>query len=735
VKRYEGSRRKFLYLIGSFVVLIMTASFQGEAMAELDGYVDLTYIHVKTKDEPTDGEVTDSKSNLFLQRYSLTLTRYLYPNLSLIMSGIFENNLSKSKTNGVRGEVETRVMKPLIELSLKTPPYYADLFYTRTDERLYLSGERVAKDITELYRADFSWDSVVYPEGKLDASRTNSFDSTKTFRDITTDLYSMKLQYSPLRRLTLRSRTEYQDSTNRIDDIESKIFNETGTIDVNTSFFRNRVNLSANYEYSLIKIKVTQGGSSSDFLLQVFPVSGLSAIDNSPSSGALDQNSALIDGEKGVSAGINIGLPPPGGDTSQRNMGLDFFQQREVDTFRIWIDREIPQEIADSFTWNIYTSADNQTWAFVRSVTPAAFDSVQHVFEIKFPPILARFFKVAVQPLSPSVPQAAQFSTILVTEMEALITQSLTKGDREFNQTSTSHTLNAYGRVILLDRPFVFYDTSYSLLKTKAQETVTRWSLTNGLNIVHSFNTVFSGSARVSREDFSEPITGKSEVYRSSMSLTAVPVSKLSHTLTLSWSYEKNPEGTKKGKQIFIDNVAGLYRGWDVYLNGGLGTSTDEEGIKSDSKLLNIGTQLVPHPSLTLNLNYFYNETKAVDDSRSDGKVYSRTTEIQATYTPVRSLALSFSLSRVKQESRSETLRNFTLNWNPFAGGALYMGFNYTEELRTSDNNLLTTYGPFVRWNITKKAFLEVQYYNSKSDGDTGKVTTETALTHLNMRF
>jgi hypothetical protein len=100
--------------------------------------------------------------------------------------------------------------------------------------------------------------------------------------------------------------------------------------------------------------------------------------------------------------------------------------------------------------------------------------------------------------------------------------------------------------------------------------------------------------------------------------------SKLSHTLTLT-SYEENPKGSIKAKQFFLDNTAALYRGWDVYLNGGLGTTTDEGGVTSDSRILNAGTQIVPHPSLTLNLDYFFNETKSADDSQADGKIYSRT--------------------------------------------------------------------------------------------------------------
>jgi len=61
----------------------------------------------------------------------------------------------------------------------------------------------------------------------------------------------------------------------------------------------------------------------------------------------LNPNPGLIDGNLTASAGINIGLPPVSGNTQPRHMGLDLLNVTEVNNLLIWVDRELPANIAN----------------------------------------------------------------------------------------------------------------------------------------------------------------------------------------------------------------------------------------------------------------------------------------------------------------------------------------------------------------------------------------------------
>ena len=102
-----------------------------------------------------------------------------------------------------------------------------------------------------------------------------------------------------------------------------------------------------------------------------------------PRLGALAPNAALIDGNLTASAGIDIGLPPLGGNLQPRNIGLDFLNPVQVNDLQVWVDRTLTPVVAASFSWDIYTSADNLTWTLYQTVFPATFGPFQNRFDIQ----------------------------------------------------------------------------------------------------------------------------------------------------------------------------------------------------------------------------------------------------------------------------------------------------------------------------------------------------------------
>jgi hypothetical protein len=126
----------------------------------------------------------------------------------------------------------------------------------------------------------------------------------------------------------------------------------------------------------------------------------------------------MVDGNVAAGTGINLGLPLPGGDARFRNMGLDFLVATGINTLFVLVDRDVSQ-VADTFSWRIYTSSDNQNWELRQTVAPAFYSPTFNRFEIRFANVTARFVKVVTSPLTPAIPFATSFRDILVTELQS----------------------------------------------------------------------------------------------------------------------------------------------------------------------------------------------------------------------------------------------------------------------------------------------------------------------------
>ena len=129
-----------------------------------------------------------------------------------------------------------------------------------------------------------------------------------------------------------------------------------------------------NYEEIKTSTSATTPGAGGTVSIQLFPLAGLSINNNTVTPLTLNANPALIDGNLALSAGINLGLPPLGGDTTARNMGLDFFLPTEVNQLLLWVDRDLSTApaIVTFFTANIqvFSSSDNLNWTPVPLALP-----------------------------------------------------------------------------------------------------------------------------------------------------------------------------------------------------------------------------------------------------------------------------------------------------------------------------------------------------------------------------
>lgn len=707
-------------LAAAFLILAGTG---GRARAEgLSGYMEWTYNRAKTATEDnTVAGRTDTESTSFLQRYFLGLDRRIFPNLTFYTSGFFERNGISTETDGSDTDATMRRIRPIVELRLRTPLYIAEVSYNRAEQKTEVTGSSPRTDVNELYSTTLQWKPDGFPQLKLWYSRTDNYDKARLFRDTTDDQFQVTTEYRPVDTLLLWYQGTLQKTDDRLQHFEVQQESHAARVTYSDSWWKGLVTVYSDYNVDRRMIEVTAGGGG-EITLAVPALEGLSAIDDTPEDGALAPNPTLIDGNFTAGTGINLGLPPPGGDTRPRNAGLRFDAGTEVNTFFVWVDRELPADIASSFSWQVYASDDNLNWNPVGTASAGTFDTFQHRFEVRFPNVTDRYVKVVVDPLSPTVPGATGFPTILVTELQAAIRR--TAEEAVGKQTRTVHRYNLDVRTRILEVPSLFYEFSYILTKPDPGES--NWTLSNGLSASHRFTPKLSGAARVAREDGREG--GEDRVaYIYTASLTAIPLETLRHTLVFSGLNETVGESGQDTYSLLLQNNAQLYQGVDVTLGGGVSLQSLDPGEDAFTTQINGLVTLVPNRKMTVNL--IYNDrvtersggtlTGTVTDSTRNG-------EVNLTLTPLSTVYLFGSWGILKQ-SGQETRRTqrYSATFSPFPDGTLHLNFFYDDEFESLFHRRTRVVTPSLRWNITRNAYLDLSYSKISDDSDISKTDNQ----------
>ncbi len=721
-----------------FLVFTLFFSFEllpHVVMADgINGYLELSFSRFDSKTDASE-DVTRTKSDTFKQLYNLTLKQTIYPNLRLTANGIFEKSITRSTIDNLDTESSTTKIRPFIDLSLRTPLYTAGIGYSRNERKDTSPGSPDITLVNEDYNAILGWRPENFPSIDMRLEKTNTFDKKRLTQDTTVNFVTLTLRYAPMKDLDLRYQPAYRDTKDKLNAVETKNLIHNGRVTYSSSFFNKRVSLFTSYNISHSDTKTITTSSTSSVSFQVFPFSGLSAIDDNPVTNTLALNSALIDGDLTASANINIGLvlPPAGGNTSPRNIGLDFFNPTEVNTLFVWVDRELPGQIAASFLWDIYTSSDNQNWTLLTTVFPAPFGPFQNRFEINFSNVTSRYIKVVTTPLklAATIGVPGDFSNIFVTEAQAFLKKPAKEAQNEGTFKTTTHIYDADIKTRILDTPSLFYEFSYFLTKTEPSS-LKRTTLSNGLSVNHRFSEVFSGNARVTREDIvAEEDNGVNYLYNAS--ITAVFLKTLSQTLTYSGGTEKISEKSSDKTSIFLNTIAELYKGINININEGLSFQTQETGEKVKSTVVIFGSTIIPHPKLSLNINYSRTNTQRSGGIQEFSTVTSRG-DLGVSYRPFATVYLVILVSRITKEGKTQTTQDYTVAWSPFRDGALQFNFAFNESL-TSDEGKSRLIGPSLRWNISRRMYLDIFYQIFKTDSASQTTDTKTSGVTFKMVF
>ena len=663
------------------------------------------------------GETIDTDFYRFDQRYNLNVSKRFFPYLNFETGAIYEFNQLWSDTEGNEIDVDEEILRPYAELNLDNPLYNAGLSVRkRKREEKITDLPKTRADRDEISGSVGMTPGEFYPNWNLRYTRVHTYDDPETIDQIE-DTLLLDSSWRPLETLNLDYTYTRVDSTERTLDFDTLQQTHFGRIGYNQNFLNERLSMSTAYSinYNSFEFSSDTGFVENPLLRSA----GLSSLDNSPEDGpALSLNPALIDGNLIASAGLDIGTD--GDQTQQLNIGVDLGFPQAVDQIRVWVDRQLDTIVANSFSWAIYTSPDNNdlsTWTLVTTVAPADFPTFDNRFEIVFPVVNTRFIKVVTRPLSPTVIGAAGFPNIFVTEMQAFITQTGADVSTDSSVTDQNVNFNLRGRISA--RTTGNYNLLYSQQDNDPGDDQ-RTQLSNSAYLNHTFNSVFSANVNGQRTDTSVLDQDQTN-YTYGASLRAAWLPTFDQSLTYTGRYEDDDEfGTAYQNSVFLRSNAALYRGWSAFLDMGYTWEEIFTGEKITSSIIRPGTSFQPHPTLDVNANFSFKRTEQSD--ADIGPKDESKWDVQVFYTPFSNLSLFGKVNGVTRDGDTDLFQQYTLNWSPFRDGDLQLFFNVNQVLISENNQEQTVIGPGLIWTISRLFTLEATYNWTTDDSDIQKI-------------
>jgi len=703
--------------------------------------VESTYSLFSSKSTDVSGRTTKTNVNSYTETGNLGLNYNLLPKLNLDLGLNYSKNLTQPSGDGADEDTTLTRFQPFVWLTLQDPMWRASLGYSLQDEAVKTSGQPEHTLSRETYASYLHWRPTDLPSTQFRYTRTITQDGPLASVDTTEDLTSLKSEYL-YRGLDASYVGTYLRTDDRIRHVVSTLLSNEGRLAYTTSFFDQRVFLTADNRVRLVELEnVTQ--------LPIPTSVGLSVLDDTPLDGALTTNPGLTDGDKTTSAGVNIGYPGPAGDFTRRNVGLDFLAPVTVSMFQVWVDgwgaAALPADITNWFSWDVYTSGDNLTWTFHATVAPAPFGPFDRRFEIGFSPVTARYVKLVTRPLPGGfigLTDSSLYPNIFVTEVRAFVDRTAQQATQTITQLSQNYSLDV--KVILFRSPSIYYRFygQYQQFESDvqtAQSTQTRYFVSNGLYYSQPLTPILSASANGSFEIGSElDQTRTGALYYAS--LTATPLPTLTDSLVYSGNRQWVGPTSTESDTVGVYNTAQLYRGISTSLNLAASFTSNDDGTGSVQRrrdlFVNIGTGITPNPALTLTTYY----TGKLSHSTGGPAGGARDTtqnilDLGLSLTPFRALSLAAGANILSETGQPTAVRhNYSLSWAPFPDGQLQFSFSYTESHLPEKTRSIQ---PALRWYLSsrRRSYLEATYLYNTTSSDSLKTQSSLFSASLKTYF
>ncbi len=627
---------------GEFCLYFCEAVLLGQAAVadSISALLEFNYnsMNMETMNKAS-GQKTQADSSSWGQKYNLNLEKSFFPNLRLTAGGIFEKNEMDTDFDGEERTSTITNTRPYVDLTLNNRLYKAGLSYSKREAEQKRSGTQTTTSISELYSSVLCWRPDGLPTFDLRVDKNNLYDKERQFQDSTTTTASLNSRYRT-DKFDIRYSPILQEYTNHIDNYELKTTTHLGRLGYADTFFNRRTHFGATYNITDRQQTIIGHGMGELFEQILGIVEGLFVQDASLNIVTLAPLVTLNDGDIVVSTGVNLGTDS---SADQVQLGLNFGTDTEVNSLRVWVDTSLISDFADFFTWEIYTSDDNSSWQLEQTVALAPFNAFQNYFEINFSTVTAQYIKVVATPLRTSsvLPDSQDplYANIFVTELQAFTREPLP--DKETKKSSTSHMLNLDARTRLMERFNLFHNVSFFMTKTSPGQGE-RSTLSNVLSASQSFNEKVRGNVRVLREDIQEShSSGYAHGY--SASLRADPLKTLNNTLVFSGRQERVGDDDTTRNSLFLQNRARLYKGIDAFIDGGVSWQSNASGQDQETLTLNVGTNVVPHRSMTIALNYTENNSDSSGGGLPDSTKRTNKTNVGLTWRPFQTVYIGAS--------------------------------------------------------------------------------------------
>lgn len=700
-------------VLGVSLAAAPTAAAQDGLAENLTAILDTTFSTLSTTTTNTvTGAVTKTTSDSAYPRLTLNTDALVLPALRLSAGGVFDVDFSSTTIAGNTFDSTTSRMRPYIELRSTNPVFAPAFGYHRREARARVSGSEGLTLVNEDYAGYLGWKPEGLPITNIQVIRTNTFDGDRRFEDATKDFASLISRYTA-KTLNVYYQGTLIDSTDRARSLETSQVSHAARVDHSQAFWNRRMLWNGTYNVNRQDLTTKAEGETGEAELPVVAFAGLSALSDTPHTGALQENPALVDSTFSASAGLNLGLPPAGGNARARNLGLDFVNPTVIDRLYVWIDRELPLEIANTFTWEIYSSRDNITWSRESSVSAASFGPFENRFKLDFRAVTARYLKVVTRPLSGTVPDSTRYPDIFVTELQSFQVQSAS--DAGDTLTRTSQTINADLRFKLIEGPDVYYEGSYWYTGLTSGGPV-RDTLSNGFSFNHRFNRLLTAYGRAAREQ-GRQTEGYREATVTNATLTFTPLPTLTSSVLFTGQDEEIGGRPNDRQSLYIQTNAQMYRGFDLLFGVGWNRMNRETGERLRDRLLSVSASVTPRPNLIFTVNYADIGTQRSGIFVGLPDLHTRTGYFTMSFDPLRTLHLVIGeeLIAVTGE-QTRTTTSLGANWSPFPDGTLQFIVSYNEALRPVAFGSERNFRPGVRWTFRRQSYVDVTYQRINSE-------------------
>jgi hypothetical protein len=682
----------------------------GGAWADgISGLLDETYSHTRSRISEGGFDQT-SVADQLVQRYRLALDRSFFPALRFTGGGTFEQYNARGDTGGLSSELNSRTASVFGNLVVGNPFLSAAGAYQRREQTAGTTTTPfgfVSEDMSLL----LSWRPTDLPIFSLRLARPSLRDRDRQIQDITTNQALFSVVYDPIRQLDLRYSLDYQNPIDRLHDTDLRTISQAARVIFDDRLLGGRSTVSFSANLLSRQVEVAQSGAGGTTQTLLAPVAGYSLVEALPARPALDslvQNGALINGDTIASAGIDLGVAPSqAGDTANRDVGVQFADTvTRVNTFWLWVDRQLPEDLAARIQWTVWKSDDNLNWTQIALATPplparsVVFNAFVPRFEISIPETQARYLKLVAQPLPVGSTTDPAFRNLFVTEMQTLLIVAAPAA-RGW-QSSTGAVFSASARTQLTPTPLLSHDLSVFVTRgeragVSAQST---WVIANGLSLSKKLGELLLLSARVARQD-ADQSRGHEGQWLYSASLGATPLPTLTGSFVYSGRIDTSALGTTATNGVSLFAQAIPYRGIGLLGSLSLGITALPTGQDSRFNSLTFTATAQPHQKLTLAGTFVQSASVTTGGGLPRSSSTSSRVEGTATFNPVRALFLSGNVSRTITQPRPINLANGTIGFSPFPGGDLQLSVTYTQSLEadTSVNRLFT---PSIRWNVRR---------------------------------